>query len=144
MPPKLLDYTFGAKIRQTSARAYNHTVQAELFVFGQQRIDDRKYILLDHQTSSFVPGKENERALTFKGKPVELMSYDTAQPRGRKYADYLLVLTDERGEQIHQSSSANWAYPNLENLRRLKVGDFMDQTCKRVYPTGPGPKSLYY
>ncbi|MDF7824739.1 hypothetical protein P4B35_12005 [Pontiellaceae bacterium B12227] len=143
VPPKLLDYTFGAKIRQTSARAYNHTIHAELFVFGQQRIDDRKYILLDHLTSSFVPGADAERSYVFKGKPVELMSYDTSQPRGRKYADYLLILTDERGEIIQHSSSANWIFPNLGSLRQLKVGNFLDKTCSRVYPTGPGPKSLY-
>lgn len=144
VPPKLLDYTFGARIRQTSARAYPHAIHAELFVFGQQRIDDRKYILLDHQSSSFVPGKENHRSHVFKGTPVELMSYDTNQPRGRKYSDYLLILTDERGELIQQQSSANWIFPNLENLRKLQVGNYLDDTCARVYPTGPGPKSLYY
>lgn len=143
IPPKLLDYTFGAKIRQTSARAYEHRVDAELFVFGQQRIDDRKYVLLDYQTSSFVPGKENKRSHVFKGTPVELMSYDTDQPRGTKYSDYLLILTDERGEVILQQASANWLFPNLGNLRKLQVGNFLDDTCARVYPTGPGPKSLY-
>ncbi|MDF7797910.1 hypothetical protein P4C99_00445 [Pontiellaceae bacterium B1224] len=143
IPPRLLDYTFGAKIRQTSARAYEHAVYAELFIFGQQRIDDRKYILLDHQTSSFVPGKENRRSHVFKGSPVELMSYDTDQPLGRKYSDYLLILTDERGEVIQQQASAAWIFPNLGNLRKLQVGNFLDDTCTRVYPTGPGPKSLY-
>lgn len=143
VPPKLLDYTFGAKIRQTSARAYSHEVNAELFAFGQQRIDDRKYMLLDHLTSSFVPGEADEQSHVFKGNPVELMSYDTAQPMGRKYADYLLILTDERGEIIQQHASANWIFPNLGKLRNLKVGDFLDKTGARVYPTGPGPKSLY-
>ncbi len=144
VPPKLLDYTFGAKFKQTSTRAYDHPVHAELFVLGQQRIDDGKYILLDHQTSAFIPGKANARSHVFKGEPIELMSYDASQPRGRKYSDYLLILTDERGDLIQQRSSASWLYPNLENLRQLKVGNFLDKTCERVYPTGPGPRSLYY
>lgn len=143
IPPRILDYTFGAKIRQTSARAYGHAIKAELFVIGRQRIDDRKYILLDQLNSTFVPVKENERSHAFHGRPVEIMSYDTDQPLGRKYSDYLLVLTDERGEIIDYSSSANWLFPNLGKLRKLKIGNFMDQSCTRVYPTGPGPKSLY-
>ncbi len=143
VPPKILDYTFGAKIRQTTAREYAHAVTAELFVIGRQRIDDRKFILLDRLSSTFVPGAENDRSHSFKGRPVELMSYDTTQPLGRKYSDYLLVLTDERGEIIQHSSSANWLFPNLGKLRRLQIGHFMDRTCTRVYPTGPGPRSLY-
>jgi hypothetical protein len=143
IPPKLLAYTFGAKMKQTSARAYPHEIHAELFVLGQQRIDDRKFVLLDHQVSSFIPNSENGRSHVFKGEPVELMSYDTTEPHGQKYSDYLLVLTDERGEIIQHSSSANWLFPNLGKLRELNVGNFLDRTGARVYPTGPGPKSLY-
>ena len=144
VPPRLFDYVFGAKLKQTSARAYNHPLNAELFVLGRQRIDDRKYILLDHQTSSFVPGEEEGRAYSFRGPPVEIMSYDTSQPMGRQYSDYLLIVSDLRGEIIHYSASANWLFPNLGKLRRLTVGNFLDKTCSRVYPTGPGPRSLYY
>jgi hypothetical protein len=143
IPPKLLDYTFRAKMKQTSARAYPHAIHAELFVLGQQRIDDRKFVLLDHQVSSFIPDSENGRSHVFKGEPVELMSYDTTEPHGQKYSDYLLVLTDERGEIIQQNSSANWLFPNLGKLRKLSAGNFLDKTGERVYPTGPGPKSLY-
>ncbi len=138
IPPRILDYRFGAKIRQVSAQDYDHEITAELFVIGRQRIDDRKYILLDRFSSSFR-GVEH----TFKGDAVELMSYDTDQPMGRKYSDYLLILTDERGKIIQHSASAGWLFPNLEKLRGLQVGSFMDKTCTRVYPTGPGPRSLY-
>ncbi|MDF7808171.1 hypothetical protein P4E94_12030 [Pontiellaceae bacterium B12219] len=143
IPPRLLEYTFGAKMKQTTARAYPHRISVELFVLGQQRIDDRKFVLLDHQVSSFIPDSENGRSHIFRGEPVELMSYDTSEPHGQKYSDYLLVLTDERGEIIQHSSSANWLFPNLGKLRNLKVGNFLDKTGARVYPTGPGPKSLY-
>lgn len=144
VPPRIIDYLFGAKIRQVSARAYGHRLKAELFVLGQQRIDGNKFILLDRQSSTFVLDGENGRAHVFKGGPVEVMAYDTTQPLGRKYSDYLLLVTDQRGEVIHHSASANWLLPNLENLRKLKVGNFMDKTCRRVFPTGPGPRSLYY
>lgn len=143
-PPKLLDYTFGAKLKQVSARPYSHPLFVELYVLGQQRIDDRKFVLLDYQSGSFIPSQEKQRSYVFKGSPVELMSYDRDQPFGKKYSDYLVVIRDARGEIIQHSASANWLFPNLDNLRKLKVGNFMDKSCARVYPTGPGPKSLYY
>lgn len=137
-PPRILDYTFGVKMKQTSASSYNHALNVEYFSSGVQHHDDRKFKLLDRGSSSFTPGKENQHAHQFHGDPVELMSYDQLKQRsGIKYKGYLVVVTDERGIIIQHNASNPWLFENLENLRQIPVGAFMDKTCTRVHPTGP-------
>ena len=143
-PPRILDYVFGAKVEQASARLYERPLTLELYVLGRQRLDDNKFILLDHQTGSFTFSEANGRAHKMRGRTVEVMSYDRDQPMGRVYSDYLLVATDARGEIVQHAASANWLFPNRDKLARLKVGDFLNDEAERVYPTGPGPRSLYY
>jgi hypothetical protein len=139
-PPRVNDYTFGARIRQTDSRDYKHELSIEYYAVGQQMLDDRKYILLDRQMDSFVPTKENKRSHRFVGESIELVQYDlSGQARGRKYSEYLVLVTDKRGEIVEYSSSAKWLFENLENLRTVPVGSFMDRTCSRVHPSGPKP-----
>ncbi len=38
-PPKILDYVFGATLKQTSAGLYNHELKVEFFAIGEE-IDD--------------------------------------------------------------------------------------------------------
>lgn len=142
MPPMVNDYTFGASVRQTGASDYNHELTIEYYALGQQVLDDRKYILLDHQTDTFVPSKENNRSHRFTNGPIELMQYEMEeQRRGRRYGEHLVLLTDERGEIIQYSSSSRWLYENLEKLRKLPVGCYLDRSCTRVVPTGPKPRT---
>ena len=139
-PTKLIEYTFGTKIRQTSSGTYNHELRVEFFSIGQQYLDDHKFYLLDRQSSTFVPTQENKRSHRFYGEPVGLVSYNLGlELRGKKYSDYLVVVTDERGEIIQHSASSNWLFRNFENLKEIPVGVYLDKTCTRVFPTGPVP-----
>jgi hypothetical protein len=136
--PQVLGYVFGAKVRQTSASDYNHELRIEYFAVGQRYVDDSEYILLDRQSGSFVPTRENRRAYQFSGEEIELMAYDLAgSRRGDRYAENLVVVTDKRGKIVAHSTSAKWLYENLENLKQLPVGRYMDKTCQRIIPSGP-------
>ena len=130
-------YAFTGKVKQTSVRTYNHELHVEYFAVGKE-IHGDKYILLDRQESYFTPGKENERSHQFSGPPVEVPDFVLdSRHRGLKYTHFLVVVTDSRGSIIKYNTSAKWLYENLENLREMLVGRFMDKTCTRVPPTGP-------
>jgi len=135
-------FTFGVRIGQRSSGAYNHEVNIEVFAIGAQRRQNNKYILLDHQTSSFIPSDENNRSYEFwSPRRVELEEYAVAggPTRGKKYDTYLILITDKNGKLIESKSEKKWPLENLENLRKLSVGNFMDTTCTRVYPGRPIP-----
>jgi len=88
--------TYGVRLKQTSAGAYNHELQVEMFAVGQQRHKlAGKYILLDRQQTSFTPNKENQRSLEFlSDKKVVL--YGGIRTRN-DHQGYLVTLTDARG-----------------------------------------------
>ena len=146
--PKSIYYDFSVKIEQTSARNYDHELQAELFVIGTD-IGHNNHTLLDIQKGNFTLTKENQRFFRLKGgKSVELSEFIIGFPdsgkerRGRKYTSYLVVVTDSRGEIIAHETPKKWLFENLENLRKLSVGNYFDKTCTRVGPSRPRP--YYY
>ncbi|WP_136078147.1 SHD1 domain-containing protein [Pontiella desulfatans] len=140
-PPRVLEWTFGAKLKQENSMAYDHELKVEYYAFGQQYLDADKYKLLDHQVAHFTPTAENKRAFRMEGKrAVQLMDYDLMDHRrGMRVAESLVLVTDVRGEIVAYNSTANWLYDNLETLQERQVGQFLDKSCERVYPTGPKP-----
>jgi hypothetical protein len=137
--PRVLDWKFGAKAKQSSPGEYIHTLRIEYFAIGQQVLDNNKYILMDRASSSFVPCGENQRSHSFEGdRTVEMINYELhTQERGQKVKGYLILMWDERGEMIQYAASNEWLYENRENLMELPVGSFFDKTCRRMHPTGP-------
>lgn len=138
--PVVQIYTFGIRLVQRSAGEYNHEVNIEFFAVAAQRHHNNKFILVDHQTTSFTPSKENKSSLEFwSPKTVNLEEYAirSYETRGKKYDTYLIILTDKRGQVIATKTPNKWVLENLENLRKLSVGNFMDTTCTRVYPGRP-------
>jgi len=135
--PRLYDYVFGAKLRQTSAGEYNHELHVELFVVGEE-IDGDNYILLDRQESSFTPTKANGRSSEFYGDKVLVevrdWSFFADMYRGEKYGGYLVVVTDSRGEVIDYGTSHKWLRGLLGTLREFPVGKHFDKTGARTYP----------
>ncbi|MEN8255774.1 MAG: hypothetical protein ABFR33_09940, partial [Verrucomicrobiota bacterium] len=55
--------------------------------------------------------------------------------RGERYKGFLITVTDERGVMIANRSSPNWLYDNLDKLKKLEVGSFLDDECNQVWPT---------
>ncbi len=139
IPPTRFDYVFSAKLKQTSAGTYNHELKVEYFAIGKEH-DGDKYILLDRNEGTFVPGKENNRAFRFSGKKVEIYTRELdGVVRGTDYYGYLVVVVDERGKIIQHAASNEWLYEHLDNLRKLPVGAYMDKACTRTFPTSPKP-----
>ncbi len=134
---------FGMRIKQQSSGNYNYELFSECFVIGQERLGN-KYILLDRQETSFRLTRENERMHEFmSAQEVILTDYIIAlEPRGEKYATYLITVTDERGEVIAVSTPSKWLQEHLGNLKQLKSGNYMNKLCERVYPTRP-PATSY-
>jgi hypothetical protein len=137
--PRVLAYTFGAKMRQTSAGAYNHELTAEYFAVGQQLLDDRKFVLLDRYESSFTLTDENKRSHKFRGeKETPLTSFSLHDSmRGHKFRGHLIVVRDSRGVIVAHQTSNEWLFEKLDKLEHLPLGSFFNRTGNRVYPTGP-------
>ncbi len=144
-PPRVLDWTFGAKARQKGAGKYNFDLTLEYYAIGQQYLDADKYRILDHGSETFNPAEADKREFEFTGDRVaRLFDFDVdEQRRGMKLAETMVLLTDSRGEIIAHSSTANWLFDNLDELRNRRVGNYIDKTCKRVYPTGPYRSAKY-
>lgn len=118
---------------------YDQELVVEFFAMGDE-VTGHKHILLDYQRANFVLTKENERSFEFTGKSVELIDYNlNGQHRGTKYGGHLVLVTDSRGEIIAYQTTKGAFYENLENLRKLSVGNYFDRTCTRCTPSRPKP-----
>jgi hypothetical protein len=60
--------------------------------------------------------------------------------RGTSYGGYLVLIYDERGEIIECKTSSERLYQNLDRLKGIPVGKWMDKNCERVGPPRPGGK----
>lgn len=144
--PRVNDFTFGAKARQSGARPYNHELKLEYFAVAKQLLGSDRFILVDRDSSSFVPTVKNKRSYSFTSdKAIEFMEYtldSDYKARGKVFFGGLVTLTDKRGEIIAYNASNPWLWKNLENLRKLPVGAYMNKSCERVHPASP--KSFLY
>ncbi len=144
--PRVLDWTFGAKVRQKGGGDYPFELKLEYYVFAQQHLDPNKYWFVDHQSSAYIPSEQKDGAYRFMGEGItRLFDFDlVGQRRGHKLSRTLVLLTDSRGEIIAHSSTANWLMDHLDELRKRKVGDYIDQDCKQVYASGPHQNASHY
>ncbi|RKX45534.1 MAG: hypothetical protein DRP64_04545 [Verrucomicrobia bacterium] len=135
---------FGVQLKQSSTGDYSHELQVEMFVVGKQWRRS-KFILLDRQKTTFIPSGQEQRIFEFRSKRKVIVALDEFKEEvfGEKYYGYLVVVTDARGEMIAVESSHKWLPKILENLKKLSVGNFMDETCTRTYPDPP-PRTKYY
>jgi len=131
--------SFSASVKQTSSGSYDHELVVEFFAIGTE-IHGNNYILLDRQEHRFVLTDKNKRSTKFKGRTIQLTDYQIKQfRRGRKYASFLVVVTDARGKIIAHETPKKWLFENLENLKQVPLGKCFDKTCTRIGPTRPKP-----
>jgi hypothetical protein len=138
-PLQIFDYTFGTRVKQTSAGVYNRKLTIEYVAFGEE-IDGDNYVLLDRTSSSFIPTQENKRSHEFVGQPVEIMRIayrDSAPMRGTKYGGYLITVKDERDTIIQYDTSHEFLYENLAKLNTLRPNNHFNKNCERVIPARP-------
>lgn len=136
---------YGVKIKQRDTYAYKHELRMEFFAIGKERAGQR-LILLDYQnTEPFFLTRENRWSYKFRSNREVVLqnyTYDEVQKRGRKYHGYLILLRDVRGKVIAMETSHDWLYENLKNLTERGVGNYMDKSCVRTFPTRPYNKRL--
>ncbi|MEN8255595.1 MAG: hypothetical protein ABFR33_09015 [Verrucomicrobiota bacterium] len=100
-------------------------------------VNHRNYdrIPVDFWSTAETDGKLLKHlGLTDRSQLLDEFGVDVFFIEGPKYTGYLVTVTDARGEIIAVESSANWLCENLENLKRLSVGNYMDKTCRRTTP----------
>ncbi len=136
-PLKRFNYTFGARVKQTTARTYSHELAIEYFAVGKE-VDGNCHILLERHKDAYIPTKENKRSFEFRGEQVPLRQIalrSSAPMRGTAYDGYLITVTDERGKIIAHRTSSKFLFENIENLKKLSPRNYFDRDCKRVLPT---------
>lgn len=138
--PRVNDYTFGAKVRQTGARPYNHELELEYFALAQEH-SGNAYVLMDHGSSSFTPSEDNERSHAFRSdREIEFRTYVHQDvTRGIKFAESLVLLKDKRGKVVEYKASSPWLWEHLAALRQLPIGAYLNDECQRIHPTPQKP-----
>ena len=136
--PDFYEHVFRIELKQTSSKKCNRELQIEFYVIADER-EGNRFFLLDRKEGPFVPSKSYAQA--FSTKAVTIPSDDLySDARDEDSFGYLVVFSDEQGKVIQHASSNEWLFENLENLRQLPVGAYMDKTCTRTLPSGIGPK----
>jgi len=137
--------TFGAKVTLVDKRDYAHELTVEYFAIGDEINGDR-HILLDRMKSTFLPGSENKWSHEFySGRTVRMTDLPFLQRdladftrRGEQYGGFVVTVRDMRGKLIAIDSSREWMTDHLENLEKLRIGNYFDEkTCLRAYPSRP-------
>jgi len=133
----IIKYVFSPKIDFSDTK-YNHELKVDYWVIGSE-IGGSAFILLDKGTDSFVPSEHPEGRYSFSGKSLDLydwvIEHIYQQRRGERYKGFLITVTDERGVMIAHRNSPTWLFKNLDKLKELELGSFLDDECNQVWPT---------
>ena len=138
----IVEYRFSPKI-ECIDKKYNYELKVDYWVIGSE-IGGNRFILLDKGSDSFVPSEHPDGRYRFSGNSVDLydwvLEHIYQQRRGERYKGFLITVTDERGVMIANRSSPTWLYKNLNNLKKLELGSFLDEECDQVWPTPLKPR----
>ncbi len=97
--------------------------------------DGRTFRLMEHNRASFVPSAENDGVHVFKGETIRMEEFAmnaAYSMRGTSYGGYLVLIYDERGEIIEYKTSSERLYENLEKLKKIPVGKWMDKNKPKL------------
>jgi len=136
---------FGVIIKQKSPGDYPYPLTVDVYVFGEEIKGDR-YILLDRFSSPFTLKEKNKSVFEFYSNRTVRMTDMWDAPfaglycftrRGEQYFGFLIVVKDKRGKVIAIDASNDWMPGHLATLEERRIGNYMDQTFQRTYPTRP-------
>ncbi len=140
-PIYIIEGRFGARVKKTSSRPYDHELTITMMIFSVQNMDRDKYhLILRSSSQPFKLNKDNRYTFTYTDPNVhDTMFYDLSGkwPRGEKLGEYLILVYDKQGKVIAHRSSGNWLFNNHEKLMDLKVGFWVNDDGDQVYPTTP-------
>jgi len=137
---------FGVLIKQKSPGDYPYPLTVEVYVFGDEIKGDR-YILLDRFSSPFsLREGPKSKFEYYSNRTVRLTDMWGTEPyagvvfftrRGEQYSGFMIVVKDKRGKVIAVDASNEWMPEHLETLEQRRIGNYMDETFQRTYPTRP-------
>ncbi len=132
---------FGVKVIQAGSTDYPHELRLELFAIGKE-IRGNRYLLLDRQRTQFHLDKTNGKRFEFDSKRTVRMTdlwdaNDNYSRRGEQYFGFLIIIRDKRGKIMAVKASNDWLEDNMETLDKRSIGNYMDKTCMRTYPSRP-------
>jgi hypothetical protein len=133
--------SFGASVQQKGTGDYSFELSVEFFAIGKE-IKGNRYILLDRSSDKFTLTKENKREFEFYSNRVVRLTdmwtnNETYSERGEQYFGFLVVVKDKRGKVVAMNASNDWLLEHLDNMEERMIGNYMDETCTRTYPTRP-------
>lgn len=134
------DWQFGARLKQSSSfNGYDRPLTVEYIVVGDEE-DGKNHVLLDRKSETFVPTEDNKGIFEFLGDEeveTKLEALADGGMRGTKYGGYIITVTDELGRIVQYTTTDDFLYENLGNLRNIPKGKHFDDTCNRVMPARP-------
>lgn len=133
--------SFGAAVLQKGTGDYPFELSVEYYAIGKE-IKGERYILLDRASDKFTLNKENKREFEFYSNRIVRLTdmwkdNETYSERGEQYYGFLIVVKDKRGKVVAMNATNNWLMEHLDNIEGLMIGNYMDETCTRTYPTRP-------
>ncbi|MBN2683721.1 MAG: hypothetical protein JXR40_00445 [Pontiellaceae bacterium] len=133
--------SFGAKVQQKGTGDYPFELTVEFFAIGKE-IKGERYILLDRASDKFTLTKENGREFEFYSNRIVRLTdmwkdNETYSERGEQYFGFLIVVKDKRGKVVAMDASNDWLMEHLDHIEERMIGNYMDETCTRTYPTRP-------
>lgn len=133
---------FGAQVKQTSSKPYNHDMTVTVVGFSEQHYDKDNLHLVCRTTSK--PFRlTKEKKFTFKYKTTKTYQFiyyylSGEHARGEKVGkDHLIIVRDKLGNIIAHAESSKWLWEHHENMLTLPIGSWVDRSGQRVYPTTP-------
>lgn len=140
----VLGYVGSARVKKYGIRPYNQELRIDMYVFSKQMLTKSDiYQLSDRASMTFTPSRANDFSARLEGHYFEVATWEqyywggVRLNRGLRFYGYLITVTDKRGEIIAHSSTGKWLFQNVDKIRQLPVGAFLNQDCERIHPEGP-------
>lgn len=133
--------TFGARVKQLSAGTYDYPVTVKFYGIGKET-DGKNMVMLSQLEETFVPSEQPDRLFEFLGDTIKTRAYSIKpgyRPvRGVRYSgNYLVTITDSRGEIIQYKAQPSSLFDIRENLDKLGPHHHFNSEGLRVTPTRP-------
>ena len=138
-PVTIMDYEFGAEVTVVGNRSYDYPLTIEYFAIGEE-IEGNNFVLWERKKETFTPSPDNDYSHEFHGetiRQIESMIHNTARVRGENYGQYLVIVTDQRGEVIGHNASKEWLFTYLDRLKKIPLTRHFNDKCERVAPPRP-------
>ncbi len=132
---------FGVLIKQDGSGDYPYPLTVDVHVIGKE-LKGNRYILLDRFSAPFQLKERHKSEFEYYSKRTVRMTdnwpdstnYDRY---GEQYFGFLIVVKDKRGKVIAMNGSNGWLEDHWRTLEERYVGNYMDDTAQRTYPTRP-------